>query len=201
MHHLNLVGGASPPPNPPPPCGRGSARSTPVRGHARYGQPARATQNPGAQSARVARKPAGLSAHGFDAVQARRAQVFCARPRPGGRRAPGRCAVAGGRAFSAPWRRLRPVAAAPRGGVTAGAGGRGSHAGLVPFAAACGARLAPRPVPVLRAVRSTWFAPRPVLRPARPWLATASTPLASLRRRHAAGCAGGFTPPPARGSG
>ena len=91
----SLAGGRCPPRDPPPPCGRGSARSTPVRGHARYGHPGRAAR-PGAKSAR-GRTAAAAPYARMAATPSRRAGAPLPRAAPGlgGRRAPGRCAGAG----------------------------------------------------------------------------------------------------------
>ena len=98
MHRLKYAGGAKRPPETPrPPAGGGARAAASARSHARHGQPARAAQNPGAQSARVAAQAGRPERAWLAARCGRAARRFSARATPlGGRRAPGRCAVAGG---------------------------------------------------------------------------------------------------------
>ena len=157
--NLTLMGRC--PPEPPAPLRPGvraldtGARPCPLRAPRPRRSPwrgrrARGRTATGAPYARMASAPP------------RRAGAPLPRAAPGlGRRAPGRCAVAGGRAFSAPWRRLRPVAVAPRGarqglcrGPRLARRAGAARAGTAAGAPSCG----PFARPVL--------APRPVLRPA-----------------------------------
>jgi len=159
----SLAGGASPPPRPPAPCGRGSARPAPAASHARYGHPGRAAR-PGAQSARGRTAPGAPYAR-MASTPSRRAGALFPRAAPGlgGRRAPGRYAVAGGRAFSAPWPRLRPVAVTPPRRYEGRCGGSRLARRCRSRCTAAGARLAGRPGTCSRPAASASARARPVL--------------------------------------
>ena len=136
-----------PPRDPPPPCGRGSARSTPVRGHARYGHPGRAAR-PGAEDAPgVAPQPGHPTRAWLQPRPGAPARPPARRPRPGGPS----CARPLRRRWRARIQRaLAPAAAGRRGPpwrVQGLCGGHGSHAGAGAARAGtpAGARLAGRP--------------------------------------------------------
>ena len=188
----SLCRGASPPPDPPPPCGRGSARSTPVRGHARHGHPAAPLA--------LARRAPGV------APQRGRPERAWLQHHPG---APARHSRAPPPAWgavvlpaAAPWlasRSLLAPAAAGRRGPPRRRDGRCRGPRLARRAGA--ARPAPRPVPVLRAVRSAGSGTSAGASARAPLAGDGLNPARFAPRRCAAGCAGGLTPPPARGSG
>jgi hypothetical protein len=122
-------------------------------------------------------------------------------PRPDRRRRP----TSASKASKGDWSPLGPPNRAPtaRGKVHSGP----TRAGAIRAAAcrgrgaACRAPLAPRPVPVLRAVRSAWSCTAVRASARAPLAGDGLNPARFAPRRCAAGCAGGLTPPPARGSG
>jgi hypothetical protein len=105
----NHAGGQAPRDPPAPRRGRGPRRSTPVRRHARHGQPARRRSDLVRRAPGRGTRPAGLTAHGLNTSQRRRRAHPCAAPRPAG----GRCAL-GIRPGSVGARRRRPGLASGR---------------------------------------------------------------------------------------